>query len=1031
MSEVTVSTEEIPDELKERDQWLLWDSSAETPRQPHWRGDFFGISWSDPADWHTFEEAVAAAEERDSWGIGYVTATDNDGYARGLYGVIDIDGAADEDGHAKDWVPSLEPFAERDVYMEWSPSGTGVHIPVAGLESPEWWSDIQFEDADHQGVDVLTNKFCTFTGDTLRGAGEDVADNGDYVEEWLIQAHKAITGEDPTKDESNDFGDASDGGRRNRDEFLDEDDIRDALDHIDPNVGYNTWRDVGFALDDFFSSDRTALSVFTAWSRGGSKWDDEAEDRAEKIINGASSGGGRTIGTVIELAREEGWEMPSPRKSSDFQHRGTPDDVSIGDDTDGSGLSSDASTVSWDYVTDAYDEETKWGRYYAAEALDDRHSWMYVVESETLWVYDEDTGYFNRWGEQFVANVLEHELGTHYSRTEKQEVIARLEARHQTHRETLNARFRDDPLVCVGNGVVNIRTGELLDHSPEYQFIRGVAHDWNPDAVPERTLRFLRSVTKRDEDMWTLIQHLGHGLMPGHPYKAFIVMFGPGDNGKSALGAVFRNLVGDDNAAGVELRDFDEDNFATGDLPGKMLNIGDDLSGKKIKDASMLKRLTSPDDTIRSNEKYEKTFDFENEAAMFFSGNEPPKFAEQTAALKGRLYPIHMPYRFTQESDEHKDADPQLVQKIVSDEEEMAGLLALAVQGAQELNETGGHFAMPESPDERMRMYEAASDPIRRFVMDCLEQGDSDDVTLKDDVYDVYATMCRVEDEQSTSDHIFKSEVSSQAVIDVEKGRTRKLTADEEPTPCWKYLRFGPEARQYMSDRLENRYFPDEEEGTAGDDDGDGDGGDGDETPSNPWNARPLSEVAKDPTGYATATVDVLTVDTPDHENAPAMRATVKDETTAIDVISWDDPNAMPESGTFVIENAQIGEHNGQVQLTIREGVTDVRPVQPGVGYTEGETPDEKQDQLDDAPAEAPQAASDGGVPEDAEGVLPDAQRLVETLQRAGKPLEENKLVAEATLNHDMGPDRAEQALSHALGDRGLIIETDDGYVPN
>ena len=28
----------IPDELKERDQWLLWDSANDTPRRPHWEG---------------------------------------------------------------------------------------------------------------------------------------------------------------------------------------------------------------------------------------------------------------------------------------------------------------------------------------------------------------------------------------------------------------------------------------------------------------------------------------------------------------------------------------------------------------------------------------------------------------------------------------------------------------------------------------------------------------------------------------------------------------------------------------------------------------------------------------------------------------------------------------------------------------------------------------------------------------------------------------------------------------------------------
>lgn len=39
--------EEIPTELRERDQWLMFDTANDVPRRPHWRGNFC-ISWSDP-----------------------------------------------------------------------------------------------------------------------------------------------------------------------------------------------------------------------------------------------------------------------------------------------------------------------------------------------------------------------------------------------------------------------------------------------------------------------------------------------------------------------------------------------------------------------------------------------------------------------------------------------------------------------------------------------------------------------------------------------------------------------------------------------------------------------------------------------------------------------------------------------------------------------------------------------------------------------------------------------------------------------
>ena len=130
-----IDLDAIPDELQDRDQWLLWDSSSDTPRRPHWAGNT-SISWSDPDDWHSFEEAVETAKKRDSWGIGYVMALDNDDHARGLYGCLDLDGVIAEVGGPKEWLPSLEDFLNDHAYAEYSASGEGIHIPLVGQQAP-------------------------------------------------------------------------------------------------------------------------------------------------------------------------------------------------------------------------------------------------------------------------------------------------------------------------------------------------------------------------------------------------------------------------------------------------------------------------------------------------------------------------------------------------------------------------------------------------------------------------------------------------------------------------------------------------------------------------------------------------------------------------------------------------------------------------------------------------------------------------------------------------------------------------------
>lgn len=318
---VDVHAENTPQILKDHDRWLLWDSSNDTPRRPHWTGDF-SIDYNDPANWHTFEEALEAAESNPSWGIGFVT-TDTP------ITVIDLDGCRRTTGHFDDdwfqfkwWVPDAFPEEIAENYKEFSPSKTGVHLPVIGFDIPDWWSDKSFEDAEHEGVDVLDNKFCTVTG---MGDGEKpVMDVTDGDDQWLRNAladmYETITGEDPRSGPDTPSGDGYSPG----DEWLQPADVQDALTYIDADVGYPEWRNIGFAVAEYFRRvvDKldddgfdVALETFEEWSQDGEKWDREAEQNAFNIIKAGFEGDDDheshvTIGTLLHVAERNGWDMP-------------------------------------------------------------------------------------------------------------------------------------------------------------------------------------------------------------------------------------------------------------------------------------------------------------------------------------------------------------------------------------------------------------------------------------------------------------------------------------------------------------------------------------------------------------------------------------------------------------------------------------------------------------------------------------------------------------------------------------------------
>jgi len=342
---VDIEPANIPEELQERDQWLLWDADNSTPRQPHWAGDFT-ISWSDPDDWHSFGEAVEHASRIDSWGIGYVMAADNPDHARGLYGCLDLDGVLGEGDQPADWLPSLEKFVEDGAYIERSPSGDGLHIPLIGQPAPDWWADSHLSPDEHEGVEYLRHKFCTFTGDIFRAdelQPDGVAETNPAP--FLYDAYEALNGESPRLDVETDD---SHGDRE-----WTEEDVQELLDHVDSACPYPQWRNILFAVHDWDDGSR-GKALAESWSRG-SGWDDQSQRLIDAIWQGAEPGNGVTLGTLVHHAKQGGWEPSHADESPD------PEDILSGDadppedePDDGNEEPNDSSGLRWGEIYEAY-----------------------------------------------------------------------------------------------------------------------------------------------------------------------------------------------------------------------------------------------------------------------------------------------------------------------------------------------------------------------------------------------------------------------------------------------------------------------------------------------------------------------------------------------------------------------------------------------------------------------------------------------------------------------------------------------------
>jgi putative DNA primase/helicase len=151
-----VKGDNIPEELKLRPQWVVWQAVGEKPdKVPYSPKTGRKASSTDLLTWGTFEEALEAYENGEYAGLGFVFSSADP------YTGVDLDDCVDEDGEIALW--ALEIVRYFDSYTELSATGSGLHIIVRG--------DVPNRRKDE--VEVYSSKrYFTVTGRVVEVAGD-------------------------------------------------------------------------------------------------------------------------------------------------------------------------------------------------------------------------------------------------------------------------------------------------------------------------------------------------------------------------------------------------------------------------------------------------------------------------------------------------------------------------------------------------------------------------------------------------------------------------------------------------------------------------------------------------------------------------------------------------------------------------------------------------------------------------------------------------------------------------------------------
>jgi putative DNA primase/helicase len=280
---------------------------------------------------------------------------------------------------------------------------------------------------------------------------------------------------------------------------------------------------------------------------------------------------------------------------------------------------------------------------------------------------------------------------------------------------------KDAHLLNCENGVIDLRTGDLLPHDRSHMMMKMCRVAYDPEAACPTWLRFLGRIQRDDPEMIGFIQRLGGYCLWGtSEEEAIHFLHGGGRNGKGKFLLTLVNIMGD-YAGTVPFATFLDGarhnasgpNEAVAGMAGKRLIVAQESKPTGRFNESLIKTLTGGD-RQRASFKYGHEFEFDPTFTLILAANDKPRIIDQSEAIKSRMKLIP----FTVEIPE-QERDLKLADKLWAEKE---GILAWLVRGAVEWARCGMRY--PEAVKEASKDYFADQDVVRLWLEECAEKGD-------------------------------------------------------------------------------------------------------------------------------------------------------------------------------------------------------------------------------------------------------------------------------------------------------------------
>lgn len=562
------------------------------------------------------------------------------------------------------------------------------------------------------------------------------------------------------------------------------DQIAEALSHIDL-TSRDQWRDMGFALKHHFHDDEEA--GFALWDAASQRWpgyDGDAQWPQWSSFKAYREGATITIGTLFHRAMRAGWAPPATFDvSAAFGKGAAPANVfnalvtritELGADSRhtealvaeirASGcndtqavllrnelrsmlkaaglLDRDLGAIIDRQLTPnasprpegAYDKNHSVN---AAIFIDTHYPDGQLIRADDTWYAYDDKHWV-----ALVDACVQHKITVAMCRAQPQSgVVAGTYqlVQHMSYRADVKMNDSPDHLVIFNNGVLDLRTGALLPHSKQLYSTKLLPYDYRPGATAPHTMKFFNDIFEGDESKIALLQEwFGYMLSPSYQYHKVMLLLGPPRSGKGTIGHLLETLVGDANYIGAALESFAKDDFIDGLTYRTVAFSGDTAKTVSANNREMIieriKKISSGD-PVEFGRKWKSRGNIRLPTRLTFAANHIPRLFDDSGALAGRVLLLPFEVSFLDRE------DPHLIDRL---KPEIEGLAIWALQGLARLN-ARGKFTLPEASRDEIEFMNDSYSPLRVFMRECCQLGDTNAITSCTEAYDRYRAWAVVE----------------------------------------------------------------------------------------------------------------------------------------------------------------------------------------------------------------------------------------------------------------------------------------------